>query len=157
MDYHALPCTTMHHHAVPCTTIYMYFHARSRTTMHHHVPRHNQCRCAILILWCNASTSIRWCNAKYDTWRQKLWVWQLPLLLNSVQNQETALILAAKKGSMGTVRKLIQHGASVNITNKVTPCTLCFVCVTPGSSLYTGNRTQLCHSCTYVIESPHSR
>jgi len=75
------------------------------------------------------------------------------LLLNSAQGQETALILAANKGSMGTVRKPIQHGASVNITNKVTPCTLCFVCVTPGSSLYTGNWTQPCPSCTYVIES----
>ena len=28
-------------------------------------------------------------------------------------------MMAAKKGSVGIVRKLIRHGASVNLTNKV--------------------------------------
>ena len=28
-------------------------------------------------------------------------------------------MVAAKKGSVGTVRNLIQHGANVNLTNKV--------------------------------------
>ena len=36
---------------------------------------------------------------------------------------------AARKGSVGIVAKLIQHGANVNLTNKVTPCTPCLVCV----------------------------
>ena len=44
----------------------------------------------------------------------------LSLLLNSVQDEETALMVAARKGNVGIVRKLIQHGANVNITNKVT-------------------------------------
>ena len=37
------------------------------------------------------------------------------------------------KGNMGIVSKLIQQGASVNISNKVTLRTLCFVCVTTGT------------------------
>ena len=41
-------------------------------------------------------------------------------MLNSVQDDETALMVAGGKGKMEIVRKLIQHGANVNITNKVT-------------------------------------
>ena len=41
-------------------------------------------------------------------------------MLNSVQDDETALMVAAGKGKVGIVRQLIQHGANVNITNKVT-------------------------------------
>ena len=53
-------------------------------------------------------------------------------LLNSVQDEETALMRAARRGSVGIVTKLIQHGANVNLTNKVTSCTPCLVCVTSG-------------------------
>ena len=35
-------------------------------------------------------------------------------------SQETALMVAARKGGVGIVKKLIQHGANVNLTNKVT-------------------------------------
>ena len=38
---------------------------------------------------------------------------------------------AAGNGSVGIVKMLIQHGASMNLTNKVTLCTPCLVCVTP--------------------------
>ena len=42
------------------------------------------------------------------------------------KSQETVLMLAAREGSVGMVRKIIQHGANVNLTNKVTgnwtPC-----------------------------------
>ena len=41
-------------------------------------------------------------------------------LLNSLQDQVTALMLAAVKGGVGIVKMLIQHGANVNLTNKVT-------------------------------------
>jgi len=34
----------------------------------------------------------------------------LCLLLNSVQDEETALMVAARHGSLGIARKLIQHG-----------------------------------------------
>ena len=60
----------------------------------------------------------------------------LSLLLNSVQDEETALMRATRKGSVGIVTKLIQHGANVNLTNKVTSCTPCLVCVH-----YTGMQT----------------
>jgi len=36
-------------------------------------------------------------------------------------------MVAARKGNVGIVRKLIQHGANMNPTNKVTPCTPCLV------------------------------
>ena len=45
-----------------------------------------------------------------------------------MQDQETALMRAARKGSVEIVTKLIQHGANVNLINKVTPFTLCLVC-----------------------------
>ena len=32
----------------------------------------------------------------------------------------TALMVAAREGSVGIVKMLIQHGANVNLTNKVT-------------------------------------
>ena len=35
-------------------------------------------------------------------------------------SQETALMVAARMGNVGIVRKLIQYGANVNLTNKVT-------------------------------------
>ena len=35
-------------------------------------------------------------------------------------SQETVLMVAARKRSVGMVRKIIQHGANVNLTNKVT-------------------------------------
>ena len=35
-------------------------------------------------------------------------------------SQETALMVAARKGEVEIVRKLIQHGANVNITDEVT-------------------------------------
>ena len=41
------------------------------------------------------------------------------IVIWSQESQETALMMAAKKGNVGTVRKLIKHGASVNLTNKV--------------------------------------
>ena len=47
----------------------------------------------------------------------------MSLALNSVQDQDTALMVAAKDGSVGIVRMLIQHGASMNLTDKVTQCT----------------------------------
>ena len=50
------------------------------------------------------------------------------MLFNSVQDEETALMRAARKGSVGIVTKLIQHGANVNLTNKVTSYTPCLVC-----------------------------
>ena len=40
--------------------------------------------------------------------------------LDSIQGpHETALMVAARKGRVGIVKKLIQHGASVNLKNKV--------------------------------------
>jgi len=57
-------------------------------------------------------------------------------VVNSVQDEETALMVAARKGSVEIVTKLIQHGANVNLTNKVTSCTPCLVCVR-----YTGMQT----------------
>ena len=44
-------------------------------------------------------------------------------LLNSVQGQETDRMVAARKGC--------KEKANMNIANKVTLCTLCFVCVNP--------------------------
>jgi len=42
------------------------------------------------------------------------------------KSQETVLMVAAREGSVGMVRKIIQHGANMNLTNKVTgnwtPC-----------------------------------
>ena len=35
-------------------------------------------------------------------------------------SQETALMVAARKGSVEIIRKLIHNGANVNLTNKVT-------------------------------------
>ena len=48
-------------------------------------------------------------------------------LFDSMQKfQETVLMAAAREGSVGMVRKMIQHGANVNVANKVignfTPC-----------------------------------
>ena len=40
-------------------------------------------------------------------------------MLNSVQDKETALMMASRKGSVGIVKMLIHHGANVNLTNKV--------------------------------------
>ena len=40
-------------------------------------------------------------------------------LLDSVQDQDTALMAAAWKGCLGIVRMLIQHGADVILKNKV--------------------------------------
>ena len=41
----------------------------------------------------------------------------------TLQNQETALMRAARKGNVGIVKMLLQHGVNVNLTNKVTgPC-----------------------------------
>ena len=40
---------------------------------------------------------------------------------NLQECQRTALMLAARKGSLEIVNKLIQHGASVSLTNKVNP------------------------------------
>jgi len=37
-----------------------------------------------------------------------------------MQDFETALMVAARKGRVGIVKKLIQYGANVNLTNKVT-------------------------------------
>ena len=40
--------------------------------------------------------------------------------LNSMQEfQETALMVAARKGSVEIVKMLIRHGANTNLTNKV--------------------------------------
>ena len=39
----------------------------------------------------------------------------------SQECQETALMLAARKGSLEMVKKLIQHGANGSLTNKVNP------------------------------------
>ena len=38
------------------------------------------------------------------------------------ESQETALMIAARKGNVGIVRKLIYYGAIVNLTNKVNQC-----------------------------------
>ena len=38
-------------------------------------------------------------------------------------------MMAAKKGNVGIVRKLVQHGAKVNITNKVNPASIQIVCL----------------------------
>ena len=35
------------------------------------------------------------------------------------ESQETALMMAAKKGSLEIVKKLIEHGAIVSLVNKV--------------------------------------
>jgi len=41
--------------------------------------------------------------------------------LYSIQDsQETALMVAAREGNVESVKKLIQEGANVNLTNKVT-------------------------------------
>ena len=41
-------------------------------------------------------------------------------LLDSMQKfQETVLMAAAREGSVGMVRKMIQHGSNVNVANKV--------------------------------------
>ena len=41
-------------------------------------------------------------------------------LFDSMQKfQETVLMAAAREGSVGMVRKMIHHGANVNIANKV--------------------------------------
>ena len=45
------------------------------------------------------------------------------------KSQETALTMAAWKGSVEIIRKLIQHGADVNLTNKVPINETCVVCV----------------------------
>jgi len=37
-----------------------------------------------------------------------------------MQDFETALVVAARKGRVGIVKKLIRYGANVNLTNKVT-------------------------------------
>ena len=57
-------------------------------------------------------------------------------LLDSMQeSQETALMVAARNGSVGIARKLIQHGAGVNLTNKVLVwwalilCCSCMTCI----------------------------
>ena len=34
-------------------------------------------------------------------------------------------MIAARKGDVAIVKKLIQHGTSVNLTNKVSPVSLC--------------------------------
>ena len=47
------------------------------------------------------------------------------LLIWFQDSQETALMIAAKKGNVGIVRKLIKRGASVNLTNKVNMVLLC--------------------------------
>ena len=47
------------------------------------------------------------------------------LLISFQDSQETALITAAKKGNVGIIRKLIKHGASVNLTDKVNEVLLC--------------------------------
>ena len=54
-------------------------------------------------------------------------------LLDSVQDQDTALMMAAWKGCLGIVRMLIQHGADVNLKNKVSGPHACLMCVTPGT------------------------
>ena len=38
--------------------------------------------------------------------------------------EETALMMAARKESVRIVRKLAQHKASVNLTNKVSPTSI---------------------------------
>lgn len=40
--------------------------------------------------------------------------------LDSMQDFETALMVAARKGRVKIVKKLIQYGANVNLINKVT-------------------------------------
>jgi len=50
-----------------------------------------------------------------------------------VQDQETVLMAAAFKGNVGIVRKLIQHGANVNLTDKVTSP---MFGVTPGTLIF---------------------
>ena len=48
----------------------------------------------------------------------------LVLNLDCMQaSQETVLMVAAREGSMGMVSKMIQHGATVNLKNKV--CNSC--------------------------------
>ena len=48
------------------------------------------------------------------------------LLLFSFQDsQETPLMTAAKKGNVGVIKKLVKHGSSVNLTNKVNQVLLC--------------------------------
>ena len=49
------------------------------------------------------------------------------LLISFQDSQETPLMTAAKKGNVGIVKKLIKHGASVNLTNKVNQVMLCTV------------------------------
>ena len=44
----------------------------------------------------------------------------------TLQDQATALMRAAVEGNVGIVKLLIQQGANVNLTNKVTgPCAWC--------------------------------
>ena len=47
------------------------------------------------------------------------------LLISFQDSQETALMIAAKKGNVGIVKKLIKHGANVNLTNEVNQVLLC--------------------------------
>ena len=41
------------------------------------------------------------------------------------ESQQTALMIAAKKGNVGIVRKLIMYGANVNLTNRVWLSSVC--------------------------------
>ena len=44
----------------------------------------------------------------------------------TLQDQNTALMMAAVKGNVGIVKMLTHDGANVNLTNKVTgPCAWC--------------------------------
>ena len=44
------------------------------------------------------------------------------------QRSQTALMVAAKNGNVGIVRKLIQHGASLKLTNKVNQASFQTIC-----------------------------
>ena len=61
----------------------------------------------------------------YNTGCQSIRLVVFLALILFQESQETPLMMAAKKGIVGIVKKLIKHGASVNLTNKVNQVLLC--------------------------------
>ena len=49
-------------------------------------------------------------------------------------------MMAAKKGNVGIVRKLIHHGANVKLTNKVNPPSFQIICIEFGRKITDSNR-----------------
>ena len=49
-------------------------------------------------------------------------------------------MMAAKKGNVGIVRKLIHHGANVKLTNKVNHASFQIVCIEFGRKITDSNR-----------------